>query len=202
MCWPLWTFQTKMEMREGGNMSRKVDEKKQVKLAKFAHFVLRAKDLNKSVAWYKTVLGLDVQHQNPMLVFMTYDDEHHRLAIVQAQNKDQVPKGAAGVDHVAYTLDSLEDLLVLYKRLKGEGILPVWPINHGLTTSLYYEDPDGIRVEFQVGNFETKEELNAYIRGKAFAENPIGVNFDPEKLIERFESGDPLEELVQLGSAP
>ena len=51
-------------------------------------------------------------------------------------------------------------------------------------------------------NFETKEELNAYIRGKAFAENPIGVNFDPEKLIERFESGDPLEELVQLGSAP
>ena len=191
-----------METREGANMSRKVDEKKQVKLAKFAHFVLRAKDLNKSVAWYKTVLGLDVQHQNPMLVFMTYDDEHHRLAIVQAQNKDQVPKGAAGVDHVAYTLDSLEDLLVLYKRLKGEGILPVWPINHGLTTSLYYEDPDGIRVEFQVENFETKEELNAYIRGKAFAENPIGVNFDPEKLIERFESGDPLEELVQLGSAP
>ena len=52
-----------METREGGNMSRKVDEKKQVKLAKFAHFVLRAKDLNKSVAWYKTVLGLDVQHQ-------------------------------------------------------------------------------------------------------------------------------------------
>ena len=183
-------------------MSRKVDEKKQVKLAKFAHFALRAKDLNKSVAWYKTVLGLDVQHQNPMLVFMTYDDEHHRLAIVQAQNKDQVPKGAAGVDHVAYTLDSLEDLLVLYKRLKGEGILPVWPINHGLTTSLYYEDPDGIRVEFQVENFETKEELNAYIRGEAFAENPIGVYFDPEKLIERFESGDPLEELVQLGSAP
>ena len=202
MCWPLSTFQTKMDMREGGNMSRKVDEKKQVKLTKFAHFVLRAKDLNKSVAWYKTVLELDVQHQNPMLVFMTYDDEHHRLAIVQAQNKDQVPKGAAGVDHVAYTLDSLEDLLVLYKRLKGEGILPVWPINHGLTTSLYYEDPDGIRVEFQVENFETKEELNAYIRGEAFAENPIGVNFDPEKRIERFEIGDPLEELVQLGSAP
>ena len=30
---------------------------------------------------------------------------------------------------------------------------------------------------------------------------PVGVNFDPEKLIDRFESGDPLEELVQLGSA-
>ena len=182
-------------------MSRKLDEKKEVKLAKFAHFVLRAKDLSKSVHWYKTVLGLDVQHENSMLVFLTYDDEHHRLAIVQAQNKGEVPKGAAGVDHVAYTLDSLEDLLVLYKRLKGEGILPVWPINHGLTTSLYYEDPDGVRIEFQVENFEKKEELNAYIKGEAFAENPIGVNFDPEKLIERFEKGDPLDELVQLGSA-
>ena len=53
----------------------------------------------------------------------------------------------------------------------------------------------------EVENFETKDELNAYIRGESFAENPVGVNFDPEKLIERFENGDAIEELVQLGSA-
>jgi hypothetical protein len=95
----------------------------------------------------------------------------------------------------------LEDLLVLYKRLKGEEILPVWSINHGMTTSLYYEDPNRLRVEFQVDNFETKKELNAYIHSDAFAQNPIGVVFDPEKLVERFEKGDPIDELVQLGSA-
>ena len=87
---------------------------------------------------------------------------------MQAQNKDEVPKGAAGVDHVAYTLDSLEDLLVLYKRLKGEDILPVWPINHGLT--MYIMRTPTEYVLFQIENFETKEELNAYIRGEAFAE--------------------------------
>ncbi len=182
-------------------MSRQVDEFKEVKLSKFAHFVLRAQDLGKTVAWYKTVLGLTVQHENPNIVFLTYDDEHHRLAIVQAQNLEEVPGGVVGVDHVAYTLETLEDLLTLYKRLKGEQILPVWSINHGMTTSLYYEDPNKFRVEFQVDNFETKAELNAYIHGDAFARNPIGVTFDPEKLVARFENGDPLEELVQLGSA-
>ena len=182
-------------------MSRRIDQFKEVKLAKFAHFVLRAQDLGKTVAWYKNVLGLSVQHENPNLVFLTYDDEHHRLAIVQAQNLEEVPRGAAGVDHVAYTLETLEDLLALYKRLKGEEILPVWSVNHGMTTSLYYEDPNSVRVEFQVDNFETKEELNAYIHGEAFAKNPIGVAFDPEKLMARFENGDSMEELVQLGSA-
>ena len=182
-------------------MSRCVDELKEVKLEKLAHFVLRAQDLDKTVAWYKTVLGLTVQHENPNIVFLTYDDEHHRLAIVQAPNLEEVPGGAAGVDHVAYTLETLEDLLVLYKRLKGEEILPVWSINHGMTTSLYYEDPNRLRVEFQVDNFETKKELNAYIHSDAFAQNPIGVVFDPEKLVERFEKGDPIDELVQLGSA-
>ena len=95
-------------------MSRCVDELKEVKLEKLAHFVLRAQDLAKTVAWYKTVLGLTVQHENPNIVFLTYDDEHHRLAIVQAPNLEEVPGGAAGVDHVAYRLETLEDLLVLY----------------------------------------------------------------------------------------
>lgn len=182
-------------------MPRTVDAGKKVVPAKFAHFVIRARDVDASVLWYEKVLGMRMQHRAEQIAFMTYDDEHHRIAIAQAPNLDEVPRGAAGVDHVAYTLDSLEDLLCLYKRLKAEGIMPVWPINHGLTTSIYYQDPDGTRVEFQVENYATKEELNAYITGEAFAENPIGVKFDPEKLIERYERGDSMDELVKLGSA-
>ena len=33
------------------------------------------------VDWYTTVLAAEVVHSNDMLAFMTYDDEHHRLAI-------------------------------------------------------------------------------------------------------------------------
>ena len=102
---------------------------------------------------------------------------------------------------MAYTLESIEDLLITYKRLKQADILPVWPINHGLTTSIYYADPDGNRVEFQVENLATKKELNAYMASEAFAENPIGVGFDPDRLLERFENGDPIEELLKQGAA-
>ena len=144
---------------------------------------------------------MKVVHDNPMLAFMTYDDEHHRLALVQVGDAEKMNKQAPGLDHVAYTLSSLEDLLSTYKRLKNEGIMPAWPINHGLTTSIYYEDPDGMRVEFQVENFPTKDELNAYMHSDAFAQNPIGIDFDPEKLLARYENGDPLEDLIQQGSA-
>ncbi|MBG71394.1 MAG: biphenyl 2,3-dioxygenase, partial [Gammaproteobacteria bacterium] len=75
------------------------------------------------------------------------------------------------------------------------------PINHGPTTSLYYEDPDGNRVEFQVENFDSTEELNAFVRSSAFAENPIGVEFDPDRLLERYCNGDSLQELRAQGSA-
>ncbi len=169
-------------------------------LPRMAHYVLRVSDMAASIDWYTKVMGMEIVHQNPMIAFMTFDDEHHRMAMVQTE-VEAGPKGAPGLDHVAYTLNSLEELLATYKRLKALDILPAWPINHGLTTSMYYADPDGNRVEFQVENLPTKNELNAFMRGDTFAENPIGVDFDPEKLLERYENGDPLEELVKQGSA-
>ena len=172
-----------------------------IKPSHFAHFVIRVSDKEQSSAWYSKVLGMEVVYENPTIAFMTYDDEHHRMAMVQVGEEETASKTAPGLDHVAYTLNSLEELLSTYKRLKGEGIVPVWPINHGLTTSMYYEDPDGLRVEFQVENFDTKNELQAYMHSGAFAENPIGVEFDPEKLLERFENGDPIEELLKQGAA-
>ena len=112
------------------------------------------------------------------------------------------PPQSAGIDHVAFTFASLGDLLHTYRRLAGIGIEPYWCINHGPTTSLYYRDPNGIQVELQIDNFARIEDLNGWMRSGAFQQNPIGVEFDPEVLSERFESGDPLEALVQQGSAP
>ena len=168
---------------------------------KFAHVVLRSGRFEETVAWYRALLGAAPVFENPMISFMTYDDEHHRIAIVNTANAPQPPKGAVGMDHVAFTYDTLGDLLQNYLRLKKEGIEPVWCINHGPTTSLYYEDPDGNRVELQIDNFETEAELKGWMETGAFAKNPIGVTFDPDKLAERYRNGDPLEELVQQGSA-
>ena len=45
------------------------------------------------------------------------------------------------------------------------------------------------------------EKLNAFVRSSAFAENPVGVEFDPDRLLERYCNGDPLHELSMQGSA-
>lgn len=177
-------------------MKRTVNPDQAIEPAKFAHFVLRVRDLAASSEWYAKVLGMEIVHDAGMIVFMTYDDEHHRLALAQTSVQTERKSGAPGLDHVAYTLASLGDLLSTYKRLKGLDILPVWPINHGLTTSLYYADPDGNRVEFQVENLATKEALQSFMRSDVFAKNPIGVEFDPEALLVRYESGEEMTSLL------
>lgn len=59
-----------------------------------------------------------------------------------------------------------------------------------VTMSMYFADPDGNGVETQVDNFDTPEECMAFIEGKAFAENPIGVDYDPEEFVRRVRNGD------------
>jgi catechol-2,3-dioxygenase len=66
---------------------------------------------------------------------------------------------------------------------------------------MYFKDPEGNRVELQVDNFPDAESLNAWFRSGAFALNPIGVAFDPEKLLARWQNGDPESELILQGSA-
>jgi hypothetical protein len=63
-------------------------------------------------------------------------------------------------------------------------------VNHGPTTSLYLRDPDGNELETQVDNFDTPQEATESFASKEFEDNPIGVDFDPEELIERLRSGE------------
>jgi catechol-2,3-dioxygenase len=182
-------------------MKRQLDSATLIRPAVFAHFVLRVRDIEASIRWYETVVGMRVVHRAGMLAFLTYDDEHHRLALAQTPVEAEAVPGAPGLDHVAYTFESLGDLLASYVRLEALGIHPVWKINHGPTTSLYYEDPDGNRVELQIDNFPSVAELNAWMQSDAFKANPIGTPFDPARLVERYEAGDPIEELVQQGAA-
>ena len=182
-------------------MNRTLDTSRLVKPSRFAHFVLRVTDLQASIAFYEKLLGMRVVHQSSFIAFMTYDEEHHRIALVVTPVADQAPPGAAGLDHVAYTYPSLETLLGSYLRLKPLGIAPVWSINHGPTTSLYYADPDDNRIELQVDNFDSEKQAQEFVESAAFAANPIGVEFDPDQLVARFEAGDPIEELKKQGSA-
>jgi len=61
---------------------------------------------------------------------------------------------------------------------------------------MYYHDPDGNDIETQVENFATLEEADAFMKSEAFAENPIGADFDPEVFVKRLESGED-EEVIK-----
>jgi catechol 2,3-dioxygenase-like lactoylglutathione lyase family enzyme len=169
---------------------------------KLAHFVLRTARLHELLRWYQTVLGATIVHSDDTIAFLSFDDEHHRVAIAAVPGLPDRPDFAAGTDHVAFTFADLGDLLHHYLRLKGEGIEPYWCINHGPTTSMYYRDPDGLRVELQIDNFATAEEGQAYLTGPDFADNPIGVIYDPEQLIRDFEAGLSMDELVRRPPLP
>lgn len=173
-----------------------------VRPVQLAHLVRRTSRFEEMVRWYCEVLAADVVHSDGMLAFLTYDQEHHRVAIACIPGLEEGSLAAAGTDHVAFTHADLGDLLHTYERLKGKGIEPFWCINHGPTTSMYYKDPDGSRVELQVDNLPSMESIDRWMKSGEFAANPIGVMFDPEDLLARYRAGEAHESLVRRPLLP
>jgi catechol-2,3-dioxygenase len=174
---------------------------------KFAHIVYMTRQFDQMIAWYRDVFETSVVYQNPALAFLTYDDEHHRFAFANLDllrpdaAADRNARGEVGVNHVAYTYASAGDLFRTYKRLKAAGITPYWPIHHGMTLSLYYQDPDGNRIELQV-DCQTAEEANRFMASDAFAANPLGIAIDPDALLEELERGVDERKLLRRPEGP
>lgn len=163
---------------------------------KLAHLVFRTRQLNVMLDWYCSVLGAHIVFANEQIAFVTYDDEHHRVALI---NEPAEPAGAprVGFHHAAFTYGSLAELLATYTRLKQDNIVPHLCILHGPTVSMYYRDPDGNDIELQIDVFETADEATTWMVGEAFAHNPIGILFDPDDMIHRFRAGEPLVTLIR-----
>ena len=149
------------------------------------------------VDWYCHFLGAKVMGASGNVAFVTYDDEHHRIAIIETPDyKDREPN-SVGMGHFAFNYASLDDLIHQYERLKAEGVMPARTINHGPTTSMYYRDPEENAVEIQVDNFPSVDALNEWFATGEFNRNPIGVTFDFEDLVARRRTGEPEEVLLQ-----
>src|SRR5216684_6927892 len=170
---------------------------------KLAHVVLRTRsNIDAMVQWYCVVLGAKIVfNAGGRLIFLSYDDEHHRIAIAASEALAERPPRAAGLDHIAFTYDDIDALLTTYERLKQVGILPFVCVNHGPTTSLYYNDPDQNRIELQVDNFADMTEATTLMQ-EQFSINPVGEEFDPEELLARLRSGVDPAELVRPSRKP
>ena len=168
---------------------------------KLSHIALQSARFAEVRDWYTTVLGAKVVFDNGKLTLLTYDDEHHRVAIIHGPRLVERGDDVASVAHIAFTYRGLEALIDTYARLKAAGILPWRAINHGPTVSLYYRDPDRTQVELQIDVFATVEEANEFLASDVFAENPVGVPFDPDRMVELLASGVPVSELKKQGAA-
>lgn len=163
---------------------------------KFAHVVFQTSQPDAMRDWYCSLLDAHVVYAGHGLTFITFDEEHHRIALAYIPGLERKSPTAAVVNHVAYTFDTLDDLLDRYLELQSKGIEPWKPVQHGVTTSLYYEDPDGNHVEMQVDNFATADEATAYMEGPEYDADPIGVRFRPELMVEARAAGVSAEQLM------
>ncbi|KAI0847760.1 Glyoxalase/Bleomycin resistance protein/Dihydroxybiphenyl dioxygenase [Daldinia vernicosa] len=186
--------QTTTTHTQNGSIQLSPDKSKRISPESLCHVVLRTTPDNfeDMVEFYLTILGGRVSHRSHRLCFMTYDYEHHRIAIIKDPAATPRRAGApqVGLHHVAFGFKTLQDLAASYEEKKAAGILPVWSVNHGMSTSMYYEDLDGNQLEFQVDNYDTVPEAVAFMASPEFEENPVGVDFDPEVFVKRVRSGE------------
>lgn len=162
--------------------------------AYLAHVVLRTPTPNfePMLNFYLKFLGAEVSaRKDNIIAFIRYDDEHHRIALIgNPPGPTDDPQPTKGMHHMAFTFTTLDDLANAYTQRKAYGVEPIWCVNHGPTTSMYYKDPDGNLLETQVDNFDTPEQANDFMASEEFAENTVGADFNPEDLIHRLASGE------------
>ena len=162
------------------------------------HFNLKTSRLQEMIAWYGTVVGMTSNYTFPGGAWLTNDEANHRLALlvspVLTDDPDKLMHN--GFHHSAFEYPSMGDLLDTYSRLKALGIEPHASLDHGLTTSFYYEDPDGNSVELQTDNFGSWQESSEWMRtSPQFVANPIGMPVDPDKMVAAREAGASFAEL-------
>jgi len=125
--------------------------------------------------------------------FISFDVRDHRFAILERKG-GQHAKGRAGIAHMAFQYDSLADLVKLYRQVKSWG-LPYFShtINHGQSTSFYYNDPDGNEIETYIDNFDTPEECTHFkhwIQYRPGTDYDMSAGaFDPDKMCALVDEG-------------
>ena len=107
-----------------------------------------------------------------------------------------------GIHHLAFEYESLDDLLETYTRLADGDLLPHFTVDHGMTTSFYYLDPDGNSVELQSDNFGDWRKSKEFMQSAPeFAADPIGVLVDPEQMLRARADGATPQEIHERGYA-
>jgi catechol 2,3-dioxygenase len=136
---------------------------------RIAHVVLKVRNLEQSKKFYTETLGMRVIKDVPQLraVFLSFNGrDHHEIALFEIGAKAEAPKqNQTGMLHVAFRLRTADDLVAAYKELKEKGVPVSFTVNHGVSKSIYFRDPDDNELEVYLDNDITEIDAlpNAYL---------------------------------------
>jgi len=149
------------------------DDDNTVSLKGVHHVAYRCKNAKQTVEFYEDVLGMEYvsafsedkvpstrEHDPYMHVFLDCGGGNI-LAFFELPTKPEMDRDhntPAWVQHIAFKVDSLKDLIRGKERAQAYGLKVIGPIHHGIFKSIYFFDPNGHRLELAC-NIGTPEQL-------------------------------------------
>ena len=119
------------------------------------HTMLRVGDLQRSLEFYTSVLGMRVLRKKDYpdgrftLAFVGYGDESETAVLELTHNWDtKAYEIGTGYGHVAVEVDDAYKACEEVKKLGGKVTREAGPMKHGTTVIAFVEDPDGYKIEF------------------------------------------------------
>lgn len=117
---------------------------------RIGHVHLKVADLERSLAFYRDVLGFAVtQRYGHQAVFLSAGGYHHHIGLNtwESAGGPPAPRGSAGLYHLAILYPHRAELADALRRLVHAGISLDGASDHGVSEALYLRDPDGNGVE-------------------------------------------------------
>jgi len=119
------------------------------------HTMLRVGDLERSIAFYTSVLGMKLLRRKDYpdgrftLAFVGYGDEESTAVLELTHNWDTAKYDlGTGFGHVAVEVDDAAAACAQVAAAGGKVTRPAGPMKHGTTVIAFVEDPDGYKIEF------------------------------------------------------
>ena len=148
------------------------------------HAVLYVRDVEKSLAFYRDVLGFRVKVEIPgRAVFLqaegsTNDHDLGLFAIGTQAGPSEAGRRTVGLYHLAWEVDTLAELARVRDALLQAGAL-VGASDHATTKALYAQDPDGL--EFEVSWLLPADLITDEVKAQAMAIRPLDLGREIER---------------------
>ena len=146
--------------------------------ADVGHVHLRVSDLDRSVAFYRDVLGFQVQQAGRSAAFLSAGGYHHHVALNtwESLGGSPPPAGSTGLFHVAFRYPSRASLARAVKRVLDHGVTITGASDHGVSEAVYFRDPDDNGVELYYDRAEQEWPRPPDGRGVAMFSEPLDVD--------------------------